>query len=93
MKLPEGLNRNFRGLCGDDPSIVARALYNLDGSLGATWIALGPDEIVFYHRPSGGEFNRRRIRLNEIIECGVETEADYAAIRFRLAAEHYRLRC
>ena len=93
MKLPEGLNRNFRGLCGQDPAIVARALYNLDGSLGATWIAVGEDDIVFYHRPSGGEFSRRRIHLNEIIECDVETEADYAAIRFRLATEQYRLRC
>ena len=70
-----------------------RALYDIDGGPGATWLALGEDSLVFYHRPSGGEFNRTRFRINEIVECAPTSDGKHACLRFRFANANFTLKC
>ncbi len=93
MQLPDQLGKNFLHLCGKPPRIAVRALYNLDGELGATWLAVGEERIVFYYRPSGGSFCRKAFRLNEVIECKVKADPCFAVIHFRFAAAQYELKC
>lgn len=93
MKLPSLLEENFVRLEGRPPRRVVRALYDITGDLGATWLAVGEDHLAFYHRPSGGEFGRLKFRVNEVIECRVSAETDLAILRFRFATAHYDLKC
>jgi uncharacterized tellurite resistance protein B-like protein len=93
MKLPALLEENFVRLDGRAPKRVIRALYDITGELGATWLAVGDEHLAFFHRPSGGEFGRLKFRLNEVIECGVHSDSDLALIRFRFATAQYELRC
>ena len=76
INLPEKLDQDFRKFCGLAPAIVIRALYNIDGQAGE-------ERIVFYHRPSGGEFDRTRLQLNEVIEANVEATNELTVMSIR----------
>jgi uncharacterized tellurite resistance protein B-like protein len=93
MQLPSLLEENFRKLCGIAPKLVVRALHDLDGGTGGTWIAVGEDTLVFYHRASGGEFNRVRFRMNEIVECTPLNDGSFACLRLRFANANFTVRC
>ena len=93
MNLPEKLDKDFKLLCGRAPEIVVRALYNIDGKAGATWVAVGEERIVFYHRASGKEFDRTRLKLNEVIEANVEATNELAVMLIRSATSHFQIKC
>jgi uncharacterized tellurite resistance protein B-like protein len=93
MKLPEQLGKSFHLLCGHHPSLVIRALYDITGELGATWLAVGEERIVFFHRPSGGQFDRLRFQLNEVIEAELVSDEQFAILKLRFATAQYRIMC
>ncbi|MGB0583323.1 MAG: hypothetical protein ACPGVU_26875 [Limisphaerales bacterium] len=93
MNLPDKLDKDFKLLCGHAPAIVVRALYNIDGKAGETWVAVGEERIVFYHRPAGGEFDRTRLKLNEVIEANVEATNELAVVSIRTATNHLQVKC
>ncbi len=93
MNLPEQLAKNFHLLCGHPPTLVIRALYDVDGGLGSTWVAVGEERIVFFHRPSGGEFDRKRFQLNEVIEAELLGADELAVLRLRFATAQYQIKC
>lgn len=58
LKLPEKLAQEFKTLCNVDPASVARALSNLEGGPGATWVAAETHRLVFFSRCStSGDFD------------------------------------
>lgn len=93
MKLPEKLEKDFHLSCGHAPLYVVRALYNVDGNLGGTWLAVGEERIFLFHRASGGQFERKRHQLNELIESNLETEDNLATLQLRFAGAQYLVKC
>jgi len=93
MKLPEKLEKDFRLSCGHPPLHVVRGLYDVDGNLGGTWLAVGHERVFLFHRASGRPFQRKRHSLEDLIETRLEAEEDFACLHFRFAEAQYQVRC
>lgn len=93
MNLPDKLEKDFKLLCGHSPSIVVRALYNIDGDDGASWVAVGEERMVLFHRAPGQPFERTRLQLNEVIESEVVATNELAVMTIRSATSHLKVKC
>ena len=92
MNLPTILAEDFEKFAGRQPECVARALYNLDGSLGATWMATDGFYLVFYYKPSGGNYCRKAFSISDALRVEAKTETCFAIFRVRFPEAAYELR-
>lgn len=92
MTLPTLLAEDFEKFAGRPPEAVARALYNLDGTLGATWMATDGFYLVFYYKPSGGSYCRKAFSLSDALRLEAKAEACFAVFRVRFPEAKYELR-
>ena len=92
MTLPTILSEDFEKVAGRPPEEVARALYNLDGSLGATWMATDGFYLVFYYKPTGGNFCRKAFTFGDALRVDTKAEACFAVFRVRFPEATYELR-
>lgn len=92
MTLPTILAEDFAKVAGRKPEAVARALYSLDGSLGATWMATDGFYLVFYYKPSGGNFCRKAFTFADALRVETKAETCFAIFRVRFPEATYELR-
>ncbi len=83
LKLPDKLAAEFSELCGGvQPLMVARALTNLDGGSGATWMATEGSRIIFFYRlPGGGDFEAIHYAFNEPSSFDVDEDGSFAYLK------------
>jgi tellurite resistance protein len=53
LSLPDKLAADFKNLCSMAPTAVARALSDMEGNTGATWLATDNSRLVFFTRKPG----------------------------------------
>ncbi|MGB0582317.1 MAG: TerB family tellurite resistance protein [Limisphaerales bacterium] len=92
MTLPTLLAEDFEKFSGRAPDCVARALYNLDGTLGATWMATDGFYLVFYYKPSGGNYCRKAFSISDALRVEAKTEDCFAVFRARFPEAAYELK-
>lgn len=92
MTLPTLLAEDFEKFSGRPPDCVARALYNLDGELGATWMATDGFYLVFYYKPSGGNYCRKAFSISDALRVEAKTEDCFAVFRARFPEAAYELK-
>ena len=92
MTLPTILAEDFGKVAGHQPEAVARALYSLDGSLGVTWLATDGLYLVFYYKPSGGNFCRKAFTFADALRVEAKSESCFAIFRARFPEATYELR-
>lgn len=79
LRLPAKLDSQFRELCGVEPTTVARALSDLDGKAGATWVATDTTRLVFFCRSSSsGNFNMKPYRYADASAFDVQDDGKFA---------------
>lgn len=82
LSLPNQLDTQFRELCSVEPTTVARALSDLDGKAGATWVATDTTRLVFFCRSSAsGDFDMKPYRYADASSFEVEDDGKFAYVR------------
>ncbi|MGB0580802.1 MAG: TerB family tellurite resistance protein [Limisphaerales bacterium] len=82
LNLPTQLEAQFREICSVEPSAVARALSDLDGKAGATWVATDTTRLVFFCRSSSsGDFDMKPYRYADASSFEVEDDGKFAFMR------------
>ena len=92
MKLPEALAEQFRKEKGHDPQSVVRALYDIQGRLGATYVAADDDSLTFFSRPSGGADSEMTLAWLQIQQVGTRTDGVFAFLELSTEQGPYVLR-
>lgn len=92
MNLPTIVAEDFDKFAGRPPECVVRSLYNLDGSLGATWMATDGFYLVFYYKPSGGNYCRKAFSISDALRVDAKAEACFTVFRVRFPEAAYVLR-
>ena len=84
MGLPAQLQKEFIAEFRREPSIVLRAVCDLTGEAGLTWLACDGTVLACFSKPAGGEFTRCDYRLAEAtaLEAGAEGEQLLLHARF-----------
>ena len=63
MALPEQLQKEFVAEFKREPHIVLRAVCDLTGNDGLTWLACDGTMLTCFTKPAGGEFSRHDYRI------------------------------
>lgn len=92
MTLPTILAEDFDKFAGREPECVARALYNLDGNLGDTWMATDGFYLVFYYKPTGGSYCRKAFSISDALRVETKTDSCFGVFRVRFPEAAYELR-
>lgn len=92
MKLPDALAESFRKDNGRDPQLVARALYDIQGNLGTTYVAAADDSVTLYSRPSSGTDSTEVLRWTQITQATVRADSAFAFLEFSTARGPFVLR-
>lgn len=74
MGLPTQLQQEFIAEFKREPHIVLRAICDLTGEAGLTWLACDGSVLACFSKPAGGEFMRHDYRISEAtaLETGAE---------------------
>lgn len=93
MPLPTQLQKEFVAEFKREPSIVLRAVCDLTGESGLTWVATDGAVLACFTKPAGGEFTRCDYRISEatLLEAGVEDDQLMLKARFPEAEFALRL--
>ncbi|MFA6545724.1 MAG: hypothetical protein WCS99_15005, partial [Limisphaerales bacterium] len=92
MGLPTQLQEDFVAEFKHDPIYVARAICDLAGKDGLTWLACDGTTLVCYSRPSGGEFSRLHYRVGEATVFKMGDEGAHLAFHARFPETEFVLR-
>ncbi len=92
MGLPTQLHDDFVAEFKREPNIVARAVCDITGEEGLTWLACDGSMLVCYSRPAGGEFSRLDYHLAEASALEVREDGTHAYFKARLPEAEFELR-
>jgi uncharacterized tellurite resistance protein B-like protein len=83
MDLPPDLASRFQNHTGQPPRVVTRALDDLDGHPGETWLASNPASIALYSRRLGEPFREWHWKLDQIQALEPVNDRAYTRFQFR----------
>lgn len=92
MGLPTKLHEDFVAEFKREPNIVARAVCDITGEEGLTWLACDGTVLVCYSRPAGGEFSRLDYQLAEATGLEVTEDGTHAFLKARLPEAEFELK-
>ena len=92
MKLPSELVEEYRKHAEGDPLAVARAIYDLDGGLGETYVITDGTSLMLCSRKVGGTPHVRYFPFNTMEDVTIRDEGSFAGFRFRVEGRDYALR-
>lgn len=92
MGLPPQLQEDFIAEFKREPNIVARAVCDITGEEGLTWLACDGTMLVCYSRPAGGEFSRLDYHLAEATGLEVREDGSHAFLKARLPEAEFELK-
>lgn len=82
LTLPEKLATEFKNLCTTSPTWVVRAVSDIGGSSGATWVAAEKERLVFFCRCStSGDFEMVPYRFDDANAFEVVDDGDFTHLR------------
>ncbi len=72
MHFPHDLQQQFEDAVGGDaPKAVVRAMYDIKGNLGETYLACNDVVLVLFSKRVGGRHKRHEFALKDIESCYV----------------------
>lgn len=92
MKLPADLLRLFRELPADEPQLVLRALADLDGNLGETWLATDGQRLGIFSRPPGARWQQASSPLAALRRLEQRDDSPFVWLDFSTAERSYSLK-
>ncbi len=93
MKLPDKIKSKFAKLIGADvPVFSFRALTNLEGNLGETYVLSDKDSVLFCSGNIGGNYKYFKYKFEEITLVSLETDRPFAYLGIRVENLDYRLK-
>lgn len=79
ISLPEKLAADFKNLCNIAPNAVARALSDMDGGTGATWLATDSSRLVFFARkPGSADFVMLPYKFADASELSIDDDGKFS---------------
>lgn len=92
MGLPTQLHDDFVAELKREPVMVARAICDITGEDGLTWLACDGTLLVCYSRPAGGEFSRLDYRIAEATALEVVERDSEVLLQARFPEAEFVLR-
>lgn len=86
MSLPADLKREFEAAGGTGPTAVARALYDIEGNLGETYIATDGRKLALYSRRAGEPRVARYLDLAQISQMDLQDDRTFLHLGLRLGS-------
>jgi len=79
LSLPDKLAADFQNLCSMAPTAVARALSDMDGNTGATWLATDNSRLVFFTRkPGSNDFEMLPYKFADASELSIDDDGKFS---------------
>lgn len=91
MKLPPELEAAFRQETGHPPLVSARALYDLSGKLGETFLAAHDQSVMFFSKSLGGARETRVLSWTEIQAAELRRESIFIILDLQTRSGPVRL--
>ena len=92
MALPEQLQKEFVAEFKREPHIVLRAVCDLTGNDGLTWLACDGTMLTCFTKPAGGEFSRHDYRIAQATALEVDAVEANLLLRCRFPEAEFSLR-
>lgn len=92
MALPAQLQSEFVAEFKREPHIVLRAICDLTGEDGLTWLACDGTVLACFSKPAGGEFTRHDYRIAEATALETSAEPACLLLRARFPEAEFALR-
>ena len=79
ISLPDKLAAEFKNLCSMAPTAVVRALSDMEGNPGATWLATDNSRLVFFTRkPGSNDFGMLPYRYADASELRIDDDGKFS---------------
>ncbi len=92
MRLPPDLQRQFQDAAGvDAPGAVVRAMYDIKGNLGETYLACSDTVLVLFSKRVGGRHKRHEFALKDIDSFSVRDDGSYTTVELAAHGRHIKL--
>lgn len=92
MGLPAQLHQEFVGEFKREPHIVLRAISDIMGEAGLTWLACDGTVLACFSKPAGGEFMRHDYRISEATALKVGMDGEHLLLQARFPEAEFVLR-
>jgi hypothetical protein len=92
MALPAQLQKEFVAEFKREPHIVLRAICDLTGEDGLTWLACDGAVLACFSKPAGGEFTRHDYRIAEATTLEADAAEANLLLRCRFPETEFALR-
>lgn len=92
MGLPAQLQQEFIAEFKREPHIVMRAVCDITGEPGLTWVACDGTVLSCFSKPAGGEFMRYDYKLSEATSLEAGVEGDHLLFQARFPEAEFVLR-
>ncbi len=92
MGLPAQLHQEFVGEFKREPHIVLRAICDIMGEAGLTWLACDGTVLACFSKPAGGEFMRHDYRISEATSLLAGTDGEHLLFQARFPEAEFVLR-
>jgi len=92
MALPAQLHNEFVAEFKREPHVVLRAVCDLTGDDGLTWLATDGTVLAYFSKPAGGEFMRCDYRIAEATALEAGAAGEHLVLRARFPEAEFALR-
>lgn len=92
MGLPTQLHKEFVAEFKREPQIVLRAICDITGEDGLTWLACDGAVLACFSKPAGGEFMRHDYKLSEATSLEAGSEGEHLLFKARFPEAEFVLR-
>lgn len=92
MALPTQLHQEFVAEFKREPHLVLRAICDITGEQGLTWLACDGTVLACFSKPAGGEFMRYDYNLSEATSLEAGAEGDHLLFQARFPEAEFVLR-
>ena len=91
MKLPSDLERKFEEAAGGEAGAVARAMYDIRGNLGETYVVANDNVLALFSKRCGGRHKMFHYALTDIGNLGIDESGTYSFLHISIGDESYKL--
>jgi uncharacterized tellurite resistance protein B-like protein len=93
LSLPDKLAAEFKNLCGKPPNSVARALSDMDGNPGATWLATESSRLIFFARhAASNEFEMLPYRYADASQLRIDDDGKFSYLEITFPDREVKLK-
>ena len=92
MHLPPDLAAEVERLAGAKPDVIARAIYDLDGNLGETYVVCTGPRLILFSKRLGQAFRSVDVPLSDIATMSIQDDGVYRRLTLCLGAREIAMK-